>query len=188
MGIIETHAHIYSKEFDMDRQEVINRALEEGVDTVLMPNVNSESIDSMLDVQKQNPGICLPMIGLHPCYVKEDFEEELEIMFQWLNKKEFVAIGEIGMDLHWDTSFVEQQKEAFKIQVSWAIEKRLPIAIHARKANQELLNVLENMDTSNLNGVFHCFSGTIEDLRSNLEYKNIILKETANSWIIINNE
>lgn len=163
MGIIETHAHIYSKEFDLDRQEVIDRALESGIDKVLMPNINSESIQPMLAVESVNPNTCFPMMGLHPCYVKEDFESELETMSQWLNKRDFVAIGEIGMDLHWDTTFVEQQKEAFKIQVQWAIEKNLPIAIHARKANQELLEILEKTDTSKLTGVFHCFSGTEEE-------------------------
>lgn len=163
MGIIETHAHIYLKEFDEDRQEVIDRALEEGVDKILMPNINSESIPNMLAVEKENPTTCIPMIGLHPCYVKEDFEQELAVMKEWLDKRSFVAIGEIGMDLHWDTSFLDQQKEAFKIQTNWAIERGLPIAIHARKANQELLEVLEGMDTSKLTGVFHCFSGTVEE-------------------------
>lgn len=165
MGIIETHAHLYSSQFDEDRNELIDRAIEEGIEKFLMPNVDSKSIERMLEVEKKYPNVCLPMMGLHPCSVGENFETELKIVEQWLAKRSFVAIGEIGMDLHWDLTFLEQQKEAFKIQVEWAKQYKLPIAIHARKANEELLNILENMSLEGLKGVFHCFSGTVEDAK-----------------------
>jgi TatD DNase family protein len=161
--LIETHAHIYSDQFDEDRQNLIDLAVEEGVSKILMPNVDSESIDKMLLVEQQNPAVCIPMMGLHPCSVNQDFEKELQIVESWLSKRSFCGIGEIGMDLHWDLNFVEQQKEAFKIQVEWAKKYQLPIAIHARKANQELLEILENTSLDGLKGVFHCFSGTKEE-------------------------
>ena len=165
MGIIETHAHLYSSQFDEDRQELIDRAFEEGVDLFLMPNVDSESIEKMLEVEEQNPNVCKAMMGLHPCSVNDSFEKELEQVETWLAKRKFCALGEIGMDLHWDTTFIEQQKEAFKIQVQWAKQYKLPIAIHARKANQELLEILESTSLNGLNGVFHCFSGTAQEAK-----------------------
>ena len=163
MGIVETHAHIYAKEFDEDRKEALERAQVSGVEKVLMPNINSNSIDFMLETEHQFPDYCVPMMGLHPCYVKKDFEKELYVVEDWLSKRDFCAIGEIGMDLHWDLEHVEEQKEAFKIQVEWAKKYQLPIAIHARKSNQELLEILEQVGTEGLSGVFHCFSGTVEE-------------------------
>ena len=163
MGIVETHAHIYAKEFDEDREASLDRAKANDVEKVLMPNINSTSIDFMLEVEQENPEYCLPMMGLHPCYVKKGFEKELYIVEDWLSKREFVAIGEIGMDLHWDTEFKAEQEEAFKIQVDWAKKYKLPIAIHARKSNQELIEILREVGTDDLNGVFHCFSGTVEE-------------------------
>lgn len=163
MGIIETHAHIYSGQFSEDRDRMILQAFEEGIDQILMPNVDVDSIDKMLEVEAAYPQKCIAMMGLHPCSVKADFEKQLTVMEEWLDKRDFIAIGEIGMDLHWDLEFVEEQKEAFKIQVQWAKNRQLPIAIHARKANQELLEILEKEGTDDLNGVFHCFSGTIEE-------------------------
>jgi TatD DNase family protein len=165
MGIIETHAHLYTSQFNEDRQQLIDHARSIGVDQFLMPNVDHRSIDKMLEIEAQNPRICIPMMGLHPCSVAENFEKELEIVENWLSKRSFCAIGEIGMDLHWDVSFLEQQKEAFKIQVQWAKEYKLPIVIHARKANQELLEILENTDLNGLKGVFHCFSGSAEEAK-----------------------
>jgi TatD DNase family protein len=165
MGIIETHAHLYSSQFDEDRYELIDRAIEEGVDQFLMPNVDSKSIERMLAVEEKYPNVCLSMMGLHPCSVDENFESELKIVEEWLAKRKFCAVGEIGMDLHWDLNFIEQQKEAFKIQVEWAKEHQIPIAIHARKANQELLEILENTSLGDLKGVFHCFSGTAEEAK-----------------------
>lgn len=163
MGVIETHAHIYAKEFDTDRDLVIDTARDQGVEKILMPNINSNSIDFMMEAESKYGGYCHSMMGLHPCYVKSDFEKELYIVEDWLSKRDFVAVGEIGMDLHWDNTFKEQQEEAFKVQVQWAKDYKIPIAIHARKANQELLQILEQVGTDDLTGVFHCFSGSVEE-------------------------
>lgn len=162
MKIIDTHAHIYAKEFDQDRKEVLDRAKEVGVDKILMPNINSKSIDFMLQVEQDNPGYCLPMMGLHPCYVQDGFEKELYTVEDWLSKREFVAVGEIGMDFYRDTSFKEEQIEAFKVQIDLAKKYNLPIAIHARNAIKETIELLE-VYGNGLKGVFHCFSGTVEE-------------------------
>lgn len=163
MGVIETHAHIYAKEFDADRDLVIETARQQEVEKILMPNINSKSIDFMMETESKYQGYCHSMMGLHPCYVKSDFEKELYVVEDWLSKRDFVALGEIGMDLHWDDTFKEQQQEAFKVQVQWAKDYQIPIAIHARKANQELLDVLEHVGTDGLKGVFHCFSGSVQE-------------------------
>lgn len=161
--MIDTHAHIYSKEFDEDRSLVLEKALEVGIKKVLMPNINSTSIDFMLQVEEDNPDYCHSMMGLHPCYVKKDFEKELYVVEDWLAKRDFIAIGEIGMDLYWDKEYKKQQEEALKIQLGWAIKHDLPVAIHARNANNEILSIIEQGSFDGLRGVFHCFSGTVEE-------------------------
>src|SRR6267378_1920400 len=117
---IDTHAHIYSDDFDKDREEILTRSREAGVEKIYMPNVDRTSVDAMLGVEAQYPESCFAMMGLHPCSVKKDFESELYAVEQWLSKRKFDAVGEMGTDLYWDKSFWEQQKEAFTIQVSWA--------------------------------------------------------------------
>lgn len=161
--MIDTHAHIYSSQFDVDRDEVIDRAKEQGVALILMPNVDSESIDGMMECEVRYKDYCIAMMGLHPCSVKKGFEKELYIVEDWLNKRDFIAVGEIGIDLYWDTTFKEQQIEAFKVQIQWAKERGIPIAIHARDAMQEILQVLEASYDEQLTGVLHCFSGTLEE-------------------------
>lgn len=162
MRLVETHAHIYAGEFKDDLSQSLDRAKAHGVERIYMPNINSKSIDPMLEIEANNPGFCIATMGLHPCYVKEDFEKELAIVENWLNKRDFVAIGEIGIDLYWDKTFKEQQEEAFKIQVNWAMEKNIPFIIHARESTEEILQLLEPMQQENMKGVFHCFSGTAE--------------------------
>lgn len=169
MRLIETHAHIYADQFDADREETIERAYNIGVEKILMPNIDHTSIDGMLEVELKHPGQCIPMMGLHPCYVKGDFEKELYIVEDWWNKRDFVAVGEIGLDLHWDKSFFEQQKEAFRIQTNWAKEKKRPVAIHSRESNQELIQLLEEVQDGTLTGVLHCFSGTLEEAKRFVE-------------------
>lgn len=165
MRLIETHAHIYSDDFKEDLNETLDKAKAHGVERIYMPNINSKSIDAMLEVEANNPDYCIATMGLHPCYVKEDFEKELAIVEDWLNKRDFVSIGEIGIDLHWDKTFKAQQEEAFKIQVQWSIERDIPFIIHARESTEEILNILEPMKVDKMQGVFHCFSGDINQAK-----------------------
>lgn len=159
---IDTHAHIYLDEFKADRHDVINRAVEAGVTTIMMPNIDRTSIDDMLEVEAKYPATCFSMMGLHPCSVKKDFEKELYLVEEWLFKRKFMAVGEMGTDLHWDKTFWEQQKEAFRIQVGWAKQLSLPVVIHCRESIDETLDMLGPMADDKLRGVFHCFTGTTE--------------------------
>ena len=127
-----------------------------------MPNIDHTSIDAMLEVEERHPEICIPMMGLHPCYVKKDFEKELYTVESWLSKRKFLAVGEIGTDLYWDKTFWEQQCEAFRIQVLWAKQYQLPIVIHCRESLDQTLELLEPLVDETLTGVFHCFTGTVE--------------------------
>jgi TatD DNase family protein len=161
MNLIETHAHIYSSKFDSDRDEVIQTIREAGIEKVFMPNVDVETIDAMLECEQRYPDLCVPMMGLHPCDVKEDFQKQLYIMEEWLNKRPFAAVGEIGLDLYWDKSFFEQQKEALKIQISWAKEKNLPIVLHCRDSMDETIEIIKEEQDGNLKGIFHCFTGSL---------------------------
>ena len=156
--IIETHAHIYSDKFKEDLNDTIDRAKEIDVEKILMPNIDIESIDIMLEVAQKFPDYCIPMMGIHPCSIKADFEKDLYQVEHWLNKEKFVAVGEMGIDLYWDKNFEEQQKEAFRIQVGFAKEKKLPIVIHSREANHVVIDLLEELQDGSLNGVLHCLS------------------------------
>ncbi len=160
--MIDTHAHIYVDQFKNDIDDVIHRAQEAGVQRIYMPNIDSESIDEMLELELKHPGFCIATMGLHPCSVKEDFEKELYIVEDWLSKKEFVAIGEMGTDLYWDKTFMEQQVEAFKIQVAWAKQYQKPVIIHCRESLDMTIELVEELKDDNLTGVFHCFNGTLE--------------------------
>ena len=155
----DTHAHIYSDEFLPDREDVLSRAREAGVEKIYMPNIDHTSIDAMLEVEMKYPGRCFAMMGLHPCSVKTDFQKELYLVEQWLGKRKFHAVGEIGTDLYWDKTFWEQQKEAFVIQVNWAKKHKLPIIIHCRESIDQTIELLEPLVDKTLRGIFHCFSG-----------------------------
>jgi TatD DNase family protein len=166
--MIDTHAHIYSKQFDKDREEMLSRAFEEGLTHIFMPNVDHESIDSMLELELKYPRQCYAMMGLHPCSVDKNFEKELYLVEDWLSKRHFTAVGEMGIDLYWDTSFVEQQIEAFKIQANWAKKYQLPLIIHSRskqdgEAMQLIIKLLQELKTDDLYGILHCFTGTVAD-------------------------
>ena len=156
---IDTHAHLYAKEFEGDREEMIQRALDNGVKKLYLPNIDHSTIEGMLDLEKKYEGKCFPMMGLHPCSVKENYKEELNIVREWLDKRSFCAIGEIGIDLYWDKTFIEEQKEAFRIQINWAKEFKRPIVIHARNSMDEIMEIVEEENDDNLKGIFHCFSG-----------------------------
>jgi TatD DNase family protein len=156
---IDTHAHLYAEEFEGDREEMIQRALDNGVKKLYLPNIDHTTIEGMLALEEKYEGKCFPMMGLHPCYVKENYKEELNIVREWLDKRSFCAIGEIGIDLHWDKTFIEEQKEAFRIQINWAKEFKRPIVIHARNSMDQIMEIVEEENDDNLTGIFHCFSG-----------------------------
>lgn len=158
---IDTHTHLYSSEFNDDREAIINFAISKGVTQFYMPNIDSTSIDGMLQLEKHYPQSCFPMIGLHPCSVKENYKEELEIVKRWLNKRKFFALGEIGLDLYWDKTFIKEQEIAFRQQIDWALEFNYTIDIHCRNAFNEIYTILCSYNKLP-KGVFHCFSGNIE--------------------------
>ncbi|MBN9298436.1 MAG: TatD family hydrolase [Filimonas sp.] len=162
MELIDTHCHLYGKDFKNDIAEVIERAQAAGVTKFYLPGIDSEVIDSMLALEAQYPGVCIAMMGLHPCSVKEDYKEELALVKHWLDQRPFVAVGEIGLDFYWDKTFAAQQYEAFEMQMEWALEKQIPIVIHTRNAMQETINTVKPFAKRGLRGIFHCFSGSYE--------------------------
>ncbi|MEP1032082.1 TatD family hydrolase [Ekhidna sp.] len=163
--MIDTHAHIYLDHFSEDVDEVINRALESGIQKILLPNIDSTTIDSMLNLEMKYPDICFPMMGLHPCSVKVDFEKELKVVEGWLSKRRFLAVGEMGTDLYWDKTFWQQQKEAFNFQSELAIQYDLPIVIHCRETIDETIQLVKSHENKGLKGVFHCFTGSVEQAK-----------------------
>ena len=160
--LIDTHSHIYSEDFKDDLDEIVKRAFENNVLKILLPNIDSSSIKKMLDLSEQYPQICFPLMGLHPTSVNEDFMEELELVEFWLKKRKFYGIGEIGIDLYWDKTFVKEQTEAFRVQIQMAKKYELPIVIHVRESFEEVFSVLKEEGVDGISGVFHSFSGTIE--------------------------
>ena len=168
-NIIETHAHIYDEAFAEDRDVMLEKAFSAGILEIWMPNCNSETIEGMMALATQYPKQCLPMMGLHPCYVKENFEQELYIVEDWLNKYKFIAIGEIGMDLYWDKTFMKQQEQAFLTQCQLAKKHNLWIDIHSRNAFWETVALIEKNADPNLKGIFHCFTGELADAQKAIE-------------------
>lgn len=165
MIITDTHTHLYSEQFDADRNEMIQRALDAGVRRFFVPAIDSTYLNAMLDLEKSFPENIFLMMGLHPTHVKENFEEELAFVKHWLDKRNFYAVGEIGIDLFWDKTSLKQQQIAFKTQIAWAKEKKLPIIIHCRDAFDEIFEVLEEVNDDQLFGIFHCFSGNLEQAK-----------------------
>ncbi len=163
MQLIDTHTHIYLPEFDDDRDEAVKRALEAGVVKMLMPNIDEDSFVPLLDAEKRYPGICIPMAGLHPTSVKEDYLMQLEKTEEFLNSRRFCAVGEIGIDLYWDKSRIREQISAFKKQIGISIRKEMPAVIHSRNSFAEVFEALEEFRGSGLKGVFHAFTGTLND-------------------------
>jgi TatD DNase family protein len=168
--MIETHAHIYDEQFDNDRDDMLERAFaQQGVEQIWMPNCDHTTIDGMMLLHEKYPTQCLPMMGLHPTYVKKDFEKELYIVESHLDKYPYIAIGEIGMDLYWDKTFVAQQEEAFLIQCQLAKKHQLWIDIHCREAFWEVVALIEKNADPALTGIFHCFSGTLDEAKKAIE-------------------
>lgn len=159
--LIDTHAHLYAKAFDHDRAAMIERAEVAGVKQFLLPNIDESSIAGMLALEAAYPGRCFPMMGLHPCSVKENYLADLAWVKKWLDQRDFIAVGEIGIDLYWDKTFIEEQKAAFLQQVEWALALNLPVVIHARDSLDLLIDLLKALGDPNLRGVFHCFTGNV---------------------------
>ncbi|NPD46124.1 MULTISPECIES: TatD family hydrolase [unclassified Lentimicrobium] len=159
MILLDTHTHLYLPEFDEDRAEMLERASQQGVQKMILPNIDSESIPKIQKMRREFPDYCVASMGLHPTSVKENFEEELKACYEELKNGQYMAIGEMGIDLYWDKSFYEQQKIAFKKQIDWALEFDLPIIIHSRDSFDEIFELMDEVWNPKLRGVFHCFSG-----------------------------
>jgi len=162
---IDTHTHIYAKQFDDDRTEMIERAIAEGVESFFMPNIDHESIASMYKLEQQYPDRCFAMMGLHPCSVAENVEEDLALIKEHFDQRKFVAVGEIGIDLYWEKKFYDQQVYAFKEQIKWAVSADIPIVIHCRDATPEVLSILRECADEKLRGIFHCFGGSVSEAK-----------------------
>jgi TatD DNase family protein len=163
MILVDTHTHLYLDDFDADWREVVDSAIESGVKYMLLPRIDSETFEDQKKLSEFYPDNCLSMVGLHPTSVNADFEKELLIIENELRSSHYVAIGEIGIDLYWDQTFKEQQKEAFRRQLIWAKEFELPVSIHMRDSFNEIYQIVKEEKTSALNGIFHCFTGTLEE-------------------------
>jgi len=170
MIITDTHTHLYSKQFDEDRQRIMLRALDNGVSRFFIPAIDSSYTESMLRLENDYPKNVFLMMGLHPTSVKENYQEELTLVKDWLERRSFYAVGEIGIDLYWDTSFLQQQQDAFKTQIKWAKEKNLPIVIHCRNSFDEIFEVLEEEKDDKLFGIFHCFTGSLDQAQRAISY------------------
>jgi TatD DNase family protein len=161
--LIDSHSHIYAEEFNHDRGEVVQRAFEAGVSKIILPNIDSSSVESMLQLCGKYPANCFPLMGLHPTSVNESYKNELEIVESWLGKSKFCGIGEIGIDLYWDRTFYREQEEVFGHQLKLAKKYNLPVVIHVRNSFDEVFSILEKEVGSGLTGIFHCFSGGIQE-------------------------
>ncbi|WP_047246410.1 TatD family hydrolase [Maribacter thermophilus] len=170
MNITDTHTHLYSEAFDEDRSQVVERAIAQGVKRFFIPAIDSTYTDSMLKLESAYPENIFLMTGLHPTHVKADYEQELEHVRDLLGQRKFYAIGEIGIDLYWDKTFLRQQQEAFKKQIHLAKEYQLPIVIHCREAFNEVFEILEEEKGEDLRGIFHCFTGTLEQAKQAISY------------------
>jgi TatD DNase family protein len=170
MHFVDTHTHLFSPSFDEDRTAIVQRAIKAGVETLLLPNIDIESIEPMYQLCAQFPHNCFPMMGLHPGSVDENWEGNLAIIRKNLFERKNCAVGEIGMDLYWDKTFVNEQAEAFRRQVIWAKELNLPIVIHAREAFDEIFAIVDELNDDRLTGVFHCFTGTLEQAKKIQNY------------------
>lgn len=158
MQLIETHAHLYSEQFKPDQAEALHRAVAAGVGTILLPNVDRSTIDAMLELEAAAPATCYAMMGLHPCSVGPGFEQELRLVEEWLARRPFVAVGECGIDLYWDKTYLAEQQEALRTQLRLAKQYQLPIVLHTRSAFEEAFELVAEAQDGTLRGVFHCFS------------------------------
>ena len=176
MNFIDTHTHLFASEFDNDIDIVIKNALDNGISKMLLPNIDSKTTTKMLQLCDRHPNNCFPMIGLHPCSVKKDnLEKEISHVEQMLSQNKFIAVGEIGLDLYWDKSTLDLQKIAFESQIELAKKYKLPIAIHVRDSFDEAIEIVERLNDYNLSGVFHCFTGNLEEAQRIINLNNFYL-------------
>lgn len=174
--LIDTHSHLFLDEFTEDLNQVIDRARSIGITKIFMPNIDSSTVEPMMEVATENNGYCFPMIGLHPTSVNTEYEKELHTMKSLLEKPNcFKAIGEVGVDLYWDKTFYKEQENAFDIQIQWALEYGLPLVIHSRNAFDEIYNLLVRYSGEKISGIFHSFTGTLEEAERLLEFKEFML-------------
>lgn len=167
--LIDTHAHLYAQEFDKDREEVLERAENEGVKRIYLPNIDEQTITPLLTLTERYPDLLRPMMGLHPCYVTENYKEQLDMIGNSLDENEFVAIGEAGLDFVSEDGFVEYQKDALHIQAGWAKQRKLPLILHSRGAIDETIQLISDEQNGNLSGIFHCFTGNLTQAMAIIE-------------------
>ncbi|MBH19659.1 MAG: hydrolase TatD [Crocinitomicaceae bacterium] len=167
---IDTHTHIYLEDFNEDRNQIIQECTKAKVYKLLLPNIDSSTIEDVIKLSKDYKNICFPMVGLHPCPVSQGFNKDLAILKPYIEKYNPIAIGEIGIDLYWDKATYELQKKAFIEQINWAKEFNLPIVIHARESYKEIFQILDSLNNDTLKGVFHCFSSNLNDAKHILDY------------------
>lgn len=170
MILTDTHTHLYVEAFEEDLDQVVQRAIDSGISRFFVPSIDSTYTKSMLELERRFPANVFLMMGLHPTHVKEDFQRELEYVEKMLDTHKFYAVGEIGIDLYWDKTFFKQQREAFIYQIGLALKKELPIVIHSRDSFDEIIEVLDEVGSDSLRGIFHCFSGTIEQARAAIDH------------------
>jgi len=173
--MIDTHSHIYSEDFDADIAIVIERAKNAGISKIILPNIDSESLPRMLALEALYPNYCYAAIGLHPTSVNENYQSELDLVKSELERRKYIAIGEIGIDLYWDKSFLNQQITTFQQQIDWALEYTLPVIIHVRDSFRETMDALKSYKNSRLTGVFHSFTGTLEEAQEILDFGGFLL-------------
>jgi TatD DNase family protein len=163
--LTDTHAHIYLDQFRSDLSGMLDRARAAGVERIYMPSIASADISDLLQTEAMYPDLCRAMMGLHPCYVGDDYKKELDIVYDWLSKRSFAAVGEVGLDFHWDLTHVDAQREVFSTQVGWAADMGMPVVIHSRKSTDACIEIIRHWQDGRLKGIFHCFSGTPEEAR-----------------------
>lgn len=163
MLLVDTHTHLYADAFNPDRPELIRAAMDKGVGRFYLPNIDAASIGPMLELESAYPGVCIPMMGLHPCHVQQDWQAALKRVEEELARRDWVAIGEIGIDLYWDKTFLSEQQQAFQLQVRWANEKKIPVVIHSRQSFSEIIALLDEQPKLSPQGIFHCFTGTLDE-------------------------
>ncbi|MFZ9029093.1 MAG: TatD family hydrolase [Crocinitomicaceae bacterium] len=170
MFLVDTHTHLFVEQFNEDREEVVQRAIDAGVEVMLLPNIDLESIPQMNELAAKYPKYCFPMMGLHPGSVDQNWQETLQTIEKELFTRDYIAVGEIGIDLYWSKEFEEAQKEVFRQQVLWAKELGKPIVIHAREAFNEIFEIIDELNDERLTGIFHCFTGTLEQANHVIGY------------------
>ncbi len=168
--LTDTHTHLYAEQFNNDIDIVIKSCVEKGIERLFLPNIDSSSIKGMIALEDKYPNNCFPMMGLHPTSVKSNYKKELSLVEEWLNKHPFCAVGEIGIDLYWDKSLLKEQQEAFRYQIALAKKHNLPFVIHCRDSFDEIFEILDEMNDDKMRGIFHCFTGDIEQANHIINY------------------